>query len=330
MFSCSASYTCGTSSNVTYSVNVIPAPVVAVTSASPALFCSGLTVTFQTSGASTYTLQPGNLTGTPPFYTTPSVTTQYTLTGTNASGCVSKNLSTSNITVKETPTVTVNSGAVCIGSSFQMTPSGANTYVYSSNFSAVTPSTAGTHTYSVVGTSTNGCTSNTAISTVTVNALPTISVVPSKATICAKNSATLTANGATSYTWSSITGTNANNAAITVSPGITSNYSVTGTDANGCVNGTAFTLTVSACVGLIENSTGIAMQIFPNPARTELTVDIESAAKYSIFDLTGKEVLSGALTEGTNKMDVSQLQAGAYLLRVSEGARSEVKRLIIE
>lgn len=329
-FSVTASYTCGTSSPSTFSINVIPAPVVAFSTATPALFCSGLTVTFQTNGAASYTIQPGNLTGLPPFYSTPLVSTQYSLTGTSAAGCASKNMATSNITVKLTPTVIVNSGAICLGNTYQLSPSGANTYVYSSVFSAVAPSTAGTHTYGVVGTATNGCVSNTVIATVTVNALPTLSVVPSKATICAKNQATLTANGASTYTWSSITGTTANNVAITVSPAITGNYSVTGTDANGCVNGKSFTLTVSACVGVNENAWQLPLQVFPIPASSYLQIVVEQEANYSLFDLSGKIISTGKLVGGENSLNLNSLGSGAYFLKVEDGARHQIKRIIKE
>ena len=66
------------------------------------------------------------------------------------------------------PTITVNSGTICAGSSFTMSPSGANTYTYSSGTAVVTPTI--TSSYSVTGTNSAGCmSSNTAVSTVTVS-----------------------------------------------------------------------------------------------------------------------------------------------------------------
>ena len=70
------------------------------------------------------------------------------------------------------PTITVNSGSVCAGSSFTMSPSGVSTYTYSSGTAVVTPTA--TSSYSVTGTSAAGCVSSAAaVSTVTVNACGT-------------------------------------------------------------------------------------------------------------------------------------------------------------
>ena len=73
------------------------------------------------------------------------------------------------ITVNPTPSITVNSGVICSGQSFTMVPSGASTYTYSSGSAVVTPSASSN--YSVIGTSSLGCiSSNTAVSSVIVNA----------------------------------------------------------------------------------------------------------------------------------------------------------------
>ena len=86
------------------------------------------------------------------------------------------------------PTITVNSGSVCAGTSFTMAPSGASTYTYSSGTAVVTPTA--TSSYSVTGTNAAGCiSSNTAVSTVTVNALPTITV--NSGSVCAGSSFTM-------------------------------------------------------------------------------------------------------------------------------------------
>ena len=67
--------------------------------------------------------------------------------------------------------------------------------------------------------------------TVTVNSLPVVNA-GSDVTICAFDTTTLTASGATSYVWS----TTATTAAIDVSVSATTTYDVTGTDDNGCIN----------------------------------------------------------------------------------------------
>ncbi|MCW5908698.1 MAG: T9SS type A sorting domain-containing protein [Chitinophagales bacterium] len=58
-----------------------------------------------------------------------------------------------------------------------------------------------------------------------------VSLTPLSATICSGQSTTLTASGGVSYVWSNSLGTNAS---VSVSPGSTTTYTVTATDANGC------------------------------------------------------------------------------------------------
>lgn len=324
-----ATYSCGTSAPSSLTVNVIPAPLVAFSSATPAIFCSGTTVTFQTSGAASYTLQPGNITGTPPFFNTPLQSTTYTLTGTNASGCLSNIPANTNITVKETPTVVVNSGGICIGNTFNMTPTGANAYVYSSVFSGVTPSASGVYNYSVVGTSTNGCISNTAIASVTVYALPSLSVAVTRTSICVKQTSSLTAAGAATYTWNLSTPT-ASNAAITVTPQVTTIYSVTGTDAKGCVNSQSATVIVNACAGIGEEMAKVLVHIYPNPARGALHLVLSTLAQVQVYDALGREVLKGEFPAGDQQLNMSELPAGQYLIRIHSGAVSETRRFILE
>ena len=62
--------------------------------------------TITPSGASTYTLNPGSLTGSS-FAVNPNTTTQYTLTGTSPSNCSANNTVTTNIVVNATPTLEI-------------------------------------------------------------------------------------------------------------------------------------------------------------------------------------------------------------------------------
>jgi hypothetical protein len=95
-----------------------------------------------------------------------------------------------------------------------------------------------TKTYTVNGTDANGCKGTDQV-VVTVNQ-PLINA-GSDQTICSGQQATLTATGATSYTWTSgIT----NSTPFT--PTATQTYSVSGTDVNGCSGSDAVTVTLVA------------------------------------------------------------------------------------
>ncbi len=90
-----------------------------------------------------------------------------------------------------------------------------------------------------------GCT-GTASVIVTINPLPTITVSPSSNTICSGTNVSLTASGATTYSWTPSTGLSATTGSIvTASPTVTTTYTVTGTNTNGCINNTTVKITVS-------------------------------------------------------------------------------------
>jgi hypothetical protein len=98
-------------------------------------------------------------------------------------------------------------------------------------------STFSTGTYTVILNNNSGC-SDTANVIVTVNPKPTITVKPNQITICFGKSVTLTANGASTYSWSPAAGLNSitGNSVIASPTIITTTYTVTGIDANGCIN----------------------------------------------------------------------------------------------
>lgn len=89
----------------------------------------------------------------------------------------------------------------------------------------------------VVGCSLSGMSTTLAPINITVNALPTVIVDVVETSICSGDAATITASGATSYTWSPATGlSNTNMDVVDANPAAITTYTVTGTDVNGCIN----------------------------------------------------------------------------------------------
>lgn len=141
-----------------------------------------------------------------------------------------------------TTVLPVNAGldqTVCAGQSVTLTATGATTYTWNNwvvNNVAFTPNI--TKTYTVNGTDANGCKGTDQV-VVTVNQ-PLINAGTDQ-TICSGQQATLTATGATSYTWTSgIT----NSTPFT--PTATQTYTVSGTDVNGCSGSDAVTVSLVA------------------------------------------------------------------------------------
>lgn len=76
-----------------------------------------------------------------------------------------------------------------------------------------------------------------------------------------------------------------------------------------------------------ENETEIEFVVYPNPAHDELFVDTPEGVQggtISIFDVQGKQVKNQILN--SNRIDVSTLETGSYVLRFSKGEiRAEQK-----
>jgi hypothetical protein len=146
----------------------------------------------------------------------------------SGSGC-SSSIVPVTVIAGQSPTVSAGTNqTVCAGTSVTLSASGAATYTWDNNVQngvSFTPNT--TQVYSVIGIAANGC-QDTAQVTVAVNPLPTVSA-GSNQTVCAGESVTLNGSGATTYAWD-------NNVqdGVAFTPITTQNYTVTGTDINGC------------------------------------------------------------------------------------------------
>jgi hypothetical protein len=307
-----ASTGCSVEMNQYPTVTVNLPPIISVNSGS---ICSGNSFTITPSGANTYTIQGGN------SVKTPTANASYTVVGTSSAGCISSTFATSNVTVNSTPTISVNNGNICMGNSFTITPNGANTYTIQGGSSVKTP-TAST-SYTVIGTSNAGCTASTfATSSVTVNALPAVVATSSNSFLCIGQTATLTASGASTYSWNP----GGNGTIISVTPTLTTTYTVTGTDANGCKNSTTLTQDVSLCTGvvqLVNNSNSVS--IFPNPSTSYITItSINDITSILIFNSLGALVQ----TEETNSFSVAQLPNGIYFAEIQTKNGTTAKRFV--
>jgi len=175
---------------------------------------------------------------------TPLATATYTVTGTDAHGCL--NTDDIEVTVNDLPAVDAGADfAVCEDDLAILTGTGAGVggvYVWDGGVTdgvAFTPLAIAT--YTVTGTDANGCI-NTDDIEVTVNPLPVVEGGPD-VTICLGDLVTLTGGGAgigAGYIW-----TDGGVDGVAFSPDATATYTVTGTDANGCVNTDEVTVAVN-------------------------------------------------------------------------------------
>ena len=225
----------------TSTVTVEPSPVVAV---APVTICTGGSGTLTASGADSYTWSPATgLSATTGSSVTasPATTTTYTVTGA-IGACTGSN--TVVVTVSPLPLVTLPDATICAGSSAILTASGADTYTWSpaiglsaATGNPVTANPGATTTYTVTGT-TNGCVSEPAAVTVTVNPIPTVDAGPDQS-VCTGGAVTLTSSGAATFTWD-----NGITDGVAFTPAATAVYTVT-TTVSGCTGSDQVTVTVN-------------------------------------------------------------------------------------
>jgi len=201
--------------------------------------CLGNSVTIQASGANSYTFSGGISNGMPFM---PLATTVYTLTGVNSCGITS---SVTTITVTPLPvTLAITPSVICNGTTYTLNAiASANQYTWlpsnaiGVNSLVITASTTVTHSVAV----SNGTCFGTASILVSPSPTPNVLASSLQSTLCAGESATLTASGASSYTWQP---GNHTGATYSLVPSQTTQYTVTGANGFSCTAVSLITVTV--------------------------------------------------------------------------------------
>lgn len=185
--------------------------------------CSGQSTTLTANGSGSFLWSNNAATS----FITVSTPGTYSVTVSLPNGCTSS--ATVNVTTASLPTpVIVGNTVFCQGQSSILTATGGNSYNWSNGSTSNNISVSQSGVYTVTATNIEGCSASTSV-TVTVNPLPNVTIFGSNS-FCQGNNTTLTASGANNYSWSNGQTTSS----ITVNT--IGNYTVTGTDLNGCSN----------------------------------------------------------------------------------------------
>jgi gliding motility-associated-like protein len=219
-------------------------------------------------------------------------------------------LTTPDTCGKEAGTATVNAQG----------NNGPYTYSWSNGNNSNTITNIGSGNYTVIITDDNGCTTINQTN-VTEIPPPTLTTTLSPQIISQGGSITLFASGATSYSWSPASGLSCSNCATpTATPDITTTYTVTGTDANGCTS----TANITISIDYDCNELFIPTIFSPNgngPEKNE-TVCIYSNCiaemEFAIYSRWGQQIFSTnnpqQCWDGT--FDGKELTTGAYTYRL--------------
>jgi trimeric autotransporter adhesin len=208
------------------------------------------------------------------------------------------------------PTITSNDSdnSICIGEAITLTSSmptgnqwnfnGAPIAGQTSNVLVVTE--AGNYSVTVDG-------QTSAMTMITVNSLPTVNA-GADVNVCAGNTVTLNANGASTYVWS-----NGIPNGATFTPSSTTTLTVTGTDANGCSNTDDLMITV------VDNVT-ISLVGTTSPSscgQSDATITVDLGANSGNLFLFGP--VNSSLANVTGVQTFQDLATGSYSVTLTTG-----------
>lgn len=257
---------------------------------------------------------------------TPSAgTTTYTVTAEiTATGCQSTDMV--DVTVNALPTVDAGvDTTLCENASYTLSGSGADTYVWDNSVTdgaAFNVGSAGTTTYTVIGTDVNGC-ENTDMVEITTVVGPSITAVIIDELIGSDGAidATVTGGSGTyTYSWS--------NAETTedISGLVGGSYTLTVDDGNCALDST---FTVLSSVGVAENT--LNFNLYPNPTNGMVTVEFSQvfdSALLNVTDAAGKLVLTAVLIDNSTQINLDEFENGVYIMTITANDAQMVKRIV--
>ena len=326
----------------------VGSPATAPTAASPT-YCQNTTAIALTATGSNlqwYTVATnGTGTATAPVPSTTSAgTTTWYVTQTPAGSCESARTPIT-VTINSQPVApTATSSSYCQNdAAVVLTATGTNLLWYTAATGgtgvtvAPTPATATAGTINYYVSQTSGCESARAMVTVTINALPSVSISAVTGPLCVGGSATLNATGAATYQWSPATGLSdaaSSNPVATLKTDVV--YIVTGTDNNGCINTAQISLKPSiACTGYNIPDAFTPNGDGHNDIFRVATADVPQSFHMMIFNRYGGKVFETSdVQAGWNGyMGSSPAMSGAYVytivIKTSTGTVIEKKGTVL-
>jgi len=284
----------------------------------PTAVCNGNSSTLTANGAFVYNWLPvgsGSV-----IVVSPTIASTYTVIGNNGP-CFGAPITISvQVDPAPTPAMAGSQISICNGNATLSanTPSvGTGSWSLVFGSAIITNSNSPNSALTSVGLGANilqwtttlgNCTSTSNVSV--LNYAIILSASTNTSIICSGNSATLTASGASNYTW---TPSGGNSAIAIVSPTATTVYSVVGTNGT-CTANSTITQSVIVCTGLNTNLLNVApIKIFPNPFKDELKIVSEKQVMIKLLDASGKEIMRKEINGEVN-INTSQMAKGIYFI----------------
>jgi hypothetical protein len=229
------------------------------------------------------------------------------------------------IEITENPVIDLgNDFDICQGESVPLGAPAGVSYLWSNGETTQTIMITQAGTYSVTVDEGNGCIGISNEVAVGVNPLP---VVDLGSDIQATIGETVTldaANPGAAFHWS--TGATTQTIDVTV----TGTYSVTVTSTDGC--SASDQIVVTFVIEIPELTSGLFVNVYPNPNNGKFRLDISNAAgnlTVDMFNVTGMIVYRRVInSQNSMEIDISGMDKGFYYLRLSDG-RTVINRKIL-
>jgi len=81
-------------------------------------------------------------------------------------------------------------------------------------------------------------------------------------------------------------------------------------------------------VGIVENQLQTQVEVYPNPATTQMNITLPVNSEIRIFDNNGREVIHRISSNQTESIDVSSLVNGMYFVHVSHDGQSASRSIV--
>ncbi|MES2555365.1 MAG: T9SS type A sorting domain-containing protein [Bacteroidota bacterium] len=283
-------------------IELLSLPTVSYTALPNDTICEGTAVTLSGSGAISYSWT-GGITDGVAF--TPVTSGSYTVSGTDAEGCVGTAIA--DIEVISAPTVSYSvspNDTICAGTAVTLSGSGADSYSWTGGVTdgvAFTP--ASTATYTLTGTLSGGCSADVNVEVVVLS-LPSVTL-SGNTNLCPSSSTLLTGTSGGSSQWylnGSPIGGATSNTYMAVAPGV---YNMIKTNTNGCADSAATGLTV-----VLLAAPTVGFTVSPN----------DSICPGETVILSGTGAVSYSWTGGiTNGVGFQPAVSGSYTVTGTDG-----------
>lgn len=158
---------------------------------------------------------------------------------------------------------------------------------------------------------------------------PSITISSTHTFICKGETFSITASGASTYTWATI---NSQSASVVLTATGSITHGVDGTGANGCKGSKTLYVQVDPCLNIDKQAKqeNTRFEIFPNPSNGSITLTGNKNAQVLISNEFGQIIRRLELLESNQfKIEINDLTEGLYFVIAKADATLPVRKLIV-